>query len=1283
MPLIDEAINPIDESNFGVSGQIPTTPNMPVDISNIDPLGFKDNPGQMVIPNARPINFGKPLTTGKPGFVSTFAHAVWNYNELVNAGKFVGRTVDQMNHLDDEVPEGWDPKTLQAIEGFDQKYWPSIWGAESPKDQQARQEEARNQMKDDQYYSQGSMVANLAGGLVGGITSPSTWLIPMSAGVKYASFSQNILKNVMKSLPAAGLSAVATEGLYQAGHAGGNMEDWAVDSLRDIVFGSALIGGAAGLGHALRGGELYAMKKTTNYASKGVDFKPVIEDGEYKGIRAVGNPQMSANAALVDEAQLFADNTMNRAGVTKYIPYFDFLAGNRFIGSPAIRALRSPYATVSYLFDRLASHGIETKGIAKGQARPMSAEEMLGRTRAEARIFGSAINGLYYEANGLSRSDNVYNAIKNVRQTVSENKRIGRDEFGQAVRSVINTDAQHDIPQVNEAAKLAMEFVGKIGKEFTDAHGWEEGFLSPRTAANYLMQNYHLGQIRSRPEEFINLVADELRKQHELVTELQGPLLRAKQRLADLNETMESSAFMGETRSIANEIAAARGAVRAEQEALTKKLRDNEDYHILLEDRVFLDSAERAELKKILEPQELLRKEHDKMRETLAELKIERGRAKEALRKNRKPETRQKNQKRLEEVEKKIEFQDSTVKALEDKIELERIRLIEEANAETINRKFFTREENDIRFRDPNESPKFRQTYESHGERVAQGRQLRETILGNTAEHLNDTVLGSMLGTVIDSPSSLKARTVMIPSEAFNSNGFLDPDIGKAISAYANTMGRHTSMRLAFKDNVSRPGIQGVLDAMLKEKQKKEAEILAKPDSPERVKEINKHEKEYQKEVKFVRALYDAFMGRSGDPNIRRYTQTLKNYAAATLLGGVPLSQITDLGAIVLKHGLYPFMMQGLRPMLKSLNGTIKSEEGIALKENAAHALVGIQHISGGVHNRFTNSDTMSDVPLYGLIGNAIDKAAHVSGNLYGTNFIENINQSIVANITQSKIMKAAFDYKNGSITEKQIREMAHIGIDIKAMHERFINGYEEASGWKELGGYQSKYYNWKDTGAAEQMSEALYRSVYDTVVQSGMFTSPLWTNNPILGLVFTFHGWAYSAFARYTIPVLQRPDGQAAIGVATMFGLGLLVEPLRQWANGKEVNLDDSHLFAKALDNSGVLSAPSDMLNTLNLLFGNELIPGLASERRKEISVLGAMGGPAIGQFEIGMGVLRDAWTGKISQQTVKNSARLLGLNQHLLLRRPSNQFLQSTGLPERRSQAEPWAWYQAIGGE
>lgn len=1286
MPLENEKLNPIDETNFqdayaNERNRQAGMPNLPINIGNIDPAAFKDSPGEMTIPNPQAIYTETPI--GKPGFVATFAHSLMAQNELVNAGKYVASEIENRNHSEDPVPEDFTALSYEAVNGYAQQYWPYLTSAQSPKDLAARQARVSDQMRDEEYYNNGSTVAAVMGGFAGGLTSPSTWLIPMSAGVKYAKFTESFVRNSLKSLPGLAASSVASEGLVEAGKAGGNMQDMAVNTMRDMVFGTAFLGAGAGLSHAMRGGQLWNLRKSMNINHQGIDVNPVIsEKGEFKGYKATISKGMIQNAKEVQIAQEYVDR-MQMSGAFK-IPYMAEIAGNSFLGSPIVKGLTSDYATIRQYTNQMASHGIITEGTTAGIARGDSAEDMLQFTRAKSTFFSTELRGLFFEANGIVGGLNAKNAIKNFKQGITKQQQITEKEFGAGIRDVIYTDTPSKNAHINEAAKRTMEFVNHIGDEFRQAFGWEEDFLPPRTSVNYLMQNYNIDEIINRPEEFINLVAAGYKQQDERIFQLLTPVGEAQNRLDLLKAAMKEPGWV-ETRALANEISEARGSLRQERDKLIKALRDDPDNHILLEDRVFLDSAEGKQLETILKPLNDFKKNYEDSRIEMDSLKKKLSGVNSNLEKNLQTKTRDSNLKKIKELEKKLAEQEGKVQELKGKMEDEEFRLQDAAHAGEIPRKFFIKdaESAGIKFRDPNALPKFREIFGSDNARLSHAEAIAETIKGNTPEHLNNMVLGKMFPGAIENPMPLKARTVMLPSKLFNDAGFLDHDIGKAASAYANTMGKQTALKNAFKGNSAAPGIDGMLRSLLQEKKTKEAGILKKPDSPERRKELQKHQKEYNQAVGHMKNFYDAFMGRNNaSAKTRATVQAIKNYTAIVRLGGVPITQITDLGAIVLKHTLYPFFMQGLRPMLTSLNGLIKSEEGIALRENAAHANVAIQHLTAGYQSKFSASNEMQEVPIGGRVGSSLEGLSHLSGNFYGTNYIENLNQRMVSNIFQSEVMKAMFDFKAGKMTAKQRTKMASYGIDANEWADRFIENYHGANGWELHGGYQSKYYDWQDADAVNRMSRSIHRAVYDTVVQRGIFTSPLWTNNPILGMLFTFHGWAYSALARYTVPTMQRPDAEAAMGVSVMFGLGLLSEPLRQFANGKEVNMDDDWLLAKGVMNGGFTGPLPDVINTVNAMMHNNLIPGLVTERARELSRWGVLAGPVGGVLNDGWDMMEHGWKGNISQQDVKKGARLIPGAGHLGIRSLLNKIVESSSLPERSSQAEPWPFWQSITG-
>src|SRR5690606_10968354 len=120
---------------------------------------------------------------------------------------------------------------------------------------------------------------------------------------------------------------------------------------------------------------------------------------------------------------------------------------------------------------------------------------------------------------------------------------------------------------------------------------------------------------------------------------------------------------------------------------------------------------------------------------------------------------------------------------------------------------------------------------------------------------------------------------------------------------------------------------------------------------------------------------------------------------------------------------------------------------------------------------KFFDSGSVGEVPIATHLESALDNIAHLSGNFYGTNFIENANQRIVANIMQSQIMEDMYNFKAGNLSKKRHEALLQYGLDPKKWAHRFIKNFEDAGGWKEsYGGYQSKYWAWKDDAAVSRM---------------------------------------------------------------------------------------------------------------------------------------------------------------------------------------------------------------------
>src|SRR5690606_21629431 len=148
------------------------------------------------------------------------------------------------------------------------------------------------------------------------------------------------------------------------------------------------------------------------------------------------------------------------------------------------------------------------------------------------------------------------------------------------------------------------------------------------------------------------------------------------------------------------------------------------------------------------------------------------------------------------------------------------------------------------------------------------------------------------------------------------------------------------------------------------------------------------------------------------------FTRAVKDFAASTKLGGVPISQVTDIGAIILKHGVWPYLRDGLKPFIQSMNGYLEGENAEAFKRNAADAHLSLQHMDNGYSAKYYDNGSVGDVPIATHLESGLEKIGHLSGNFFGTNFIENANQRIVAGIMQSKIMRHMYEFQNGTLSK-------------------------------------------------------------------------------------------------------------------------------------------------------------------------------------------------------------------------------------------------------------------------
>lgn len=1213
----------------------------------------------------------------KPGFFSTVAHEFSETNEIFEAARSISSILEHVNALSDPVPEDWTGYTKESLQDIDQKYWSYIIDAVSPKEQEARRQFILDKQQENESYNNGSYLAKLVGGGAGYLAGPSSLLMPISATIKYANVGQQFLLNTLRQAPELALQSVAHNAWMEGNKVGGNLQDFAVNSLVDATAGIVLTGAAAAFGHVVNGGQLFNARKAMNLSHEGVDVAfRVNEKGEidpFNPYIARPLPGLNLSAAVTDSAQAFLDSKMAQEGLFKLIPGVTKLSS---AFSPVVRMLNDPFATVNEFANRLFDHSIVTRGLAGGQVQMNNFERVMWGVMGRSKRLGWELEGLRKEANGIASSGAPDQASKALEQRMAKGPAFNKEEFGAEVATVIRTGTQHANKSINEAAALLDAHLDVTYKAFLRAYGLSEEIFPPRTAKGYLMRNYNVDAINTKLPEWNQIVSSALKEQDALINELRDPIQKAEADLAQLKEFK-----LGETqedRSLVEEIKQAQGRLNQARQAYDKRIQDEPELQILLEERNFLDSKQREELRNILKPIEDFKAKVNKQRELVSAGKKEISRLKSLGIKGKKTETKNKHVERIRKTEEQLAREEEKLRQLENDLIDQQEELHRRALEGEINSRYFLhdKEANKINFRDPDELPKLRKPYESDEARIAAASAYRETIMNVTPEQLGRQMLGSLSGGNLENP--LGTRSLLIPDQVLQDGGFLSNDLSRNVATYDLILGKKTAFKNIFDQFGTGDGIQGITEELAKERRQKEFAIEKL--APEKREEARRQlSKDFDKATRDLKKSYDHALGNNvggRSARLRKFTKGIRDFSVVTRLGSVPLTMITDIGGVFLNNSFIEVVRDGILPFIKTFNGLVKTAEGVAYRENSAHLFIATEHLGNAYAEKAWNSSTMADVSVGGKVASGLENLAHLSGNLFGTNYLDNFIQRMAANITQSKVMNYMVKYKNGTISKKETLLLNRFGINPEGWADRFIESFKEVNGEEVAGGgYQSAYYLWKDQEAALRMGNAIRSGVRASVLKKGLGDAPFWTNDPAWGLVTHLKGWLFSAFTRYTVPTMQRFDAEKALGMGVMLLMGSMVDPLRKWSRGEEYDFEDKTKFAlDTINNSGVFGIITDVIQDANALTHGEFFTKMKNDRYQNRTFAGIVGGPMGGMADDIFNVIAAGGSGKINQQDMNKFVRLIPFTQAWYLRYLSNKLVEGLDLPKNRNHAQGW---------
>lgn len=1224
----------------------------------------------------------------------------------------------------------FDPKANENnFINIDPSYYEYLLDAKSDPDQKFRLDRIYTEQKNKSDIANGSWFGYLMGGTAG-MVGDLTNLIPVMSGAKYSTYGKTIVRSILSALPGAAAYGAVSSAAEQLDLINGNLQDGLNDAFTRTIFGGVLFGVGSTLHLTADKLALWDLKGFAKDHMDGVGYKfKVDKSDKIIGADAYDMTGGSLSADKIKLAQDTADSTFSKTGLFK-IPYLNDalikLLGNKYFGSSIVKMLNSPYKTERAVADLSVDHGIITEGMQKGQVSPQKFFTLMKQTHAEIRMQEGQLNALYLERNGFDLSNYVaqgaVNAGLGIRDKIMRilGKELGdkpyirREEFYGEIENVLHTETASAHAPVNEAAGLLRESMDKYYRAWRTTYNLPEDWMPPITAKGYLMRVYDTDFLNSNEGLWIRVVSDELKNQDDMIRWTSQPIKDAEQAIAD--HTIQHEALKKkpnvtdeEIKASSDELEGRKLAKTALEEQLQNVIRNDPNAQLLADDWHALSADEAANLKLLLKPRDVAQQKVNEIKEIISNLQSNVGRAKSASNKGKTVETAQKHQVAQEESERVLtKAKTDLSEAQKDLDREERILQSMAANGQ-VDRRFYSKPPNSevYKFKDPADRLKFRKTYheqegyiaseeEAHEFRKAHAKAYFDTITHQTAEDTINQTMGKFTGN--SSENHIKGRTLLVPDELLYKNKFMTKDLLAKVANYQTWLARRTHLKNVYNNVTLEGGFKPIVEQLHAEYQQAR-QILndsktatenklsdANLSDSERKKlqkklnkttlALNKEKKQFDKSKYAVNFTYEKMAGISKLSQGQRAVQSaVRSATVAMNLGFLPLTMITDLSANGLKHGVLPFLRDGIYPAIQSLGGMLKTKDSQAFRHGCAALNLSVQHLGSAVSEKNIGLQTNPYLNM-GKIPSVLDKVAHYSANFNLTNSIDNMLQRITSSVAQSEIVRIMHSYKAGKASARDLMWARRYGIDPKEWHARIIDAFKKDGGGKTaLGGYQSNFWHWQDLEAANKVSDATFRATHDTIVSANTLDTPFWmdSNGPmgIMGPIFKgFNGYAFGSLNRYVIPMMQKTDATQLIGVLGMLAAGALVSPSRRMARGEDPyppNMTDDQWMYEVVNDSAYFTYFMTVMNDANVLSGNTLMPNLRNDKYRDRSRAG-LAGPAIGTANSMADFFTALASGEMNEYDALKFTRSMPFANATWTNWMSKSLVQQMGLPKTR---------------
>jgi hypothetical protein len=565
---------------------------------------------------------------------------------------------------------------------------------------------------------------------------------------------------------------------------------------------------------------------------------------------------------------------------------------------------------------------------------------------------------------------------------------------------------------------------------------------------------------------------------------------------------------------------------------------------------------------------------------------------------------------------------------------------------------------------------------------------ITETIIDENSQQMAARIFNGISGKGNSKPSALKARTVLCADHILEK--YLINDITEVASAHAGNLSNYIALENFFRRNgTDASGAKKYFIRELKTEYKKAKDLLYRqPDSPNRAKKLHNLQKEFNEAKEGMEEFLDVFRGDYERPktkngkDIQGTINILKQYAYSTMMGAVALMFQTDIVMPIFKHG-FKHIADGVIPTIGQMLSTK------APKRVWADMAVGINTTLATLRKCIRNegSQWFGMQPATRLFNNI----SKVGSNLFFINQLYDVAENMAASTSASALLRDIHNWTskghfimrvdaNGirkkhwisdyKFSKKDLERLQLGRLDLQehghAIQEMFEK-FGDKTDFMGTTGYIPNTVAWTNTKAAEHFRMFIRREVDHLINKPNKADNPFWFKHPALSLTTQFLSWSFGVTNNITIPMMQRMDQEKLTWMVLSMSLGSLTGPMRQLANGQEVDLNPITLLGEGITQSGVLGWQWEQLIKLNSVLDLEQIRFLQSDRFRRKTLTDLALGP-IGSIYDSVGRVASMFlNGEINKEDFRKVIRLAPFTNAFYLRRLLNDWVESLSIPNK----------------